>query len=130
MSAASSSSRAVTLRIDWRPQSPNRWTEHWAARQRRHASAHKAFRLASEKTVPPTLPCVVTVTRVSHGRLDFDNCAAALKPIFDACADFLGCDDRDDRITWRVEQERTSEKVRVGHRNAFACFVCVRIEMR
>jgi hypothetical protein len=131
---ATTAGAVLSFIVHWRPQSPNRWTEHWGARQRRHAAAHKAFQEASKGLVPPPLPVVATITRVSRGRADFDNCASSLKPIFDACSEFLGCDDRDPRIEWIVRQAHTSEKVRspyrYGPRTIFDCFVRVEIAPR
>lgn len=123
---------AVAIVVPWRPMSPNRWAEHWGARQRRHAAAHKAFRAASAGLVAPALPVVVTLTRVSRGKLDQDNLVASLKPVIDAVANFLHCDDRDSRIEWAYRQGHTKEKVRspfhYGPRELFACYV--RIEIR
>ena len=52
-------------------------------------------------------PITVTVTRCSAGALDeHDNLRTALKHVVDGVADFLGCDDDDERITWNYAQEK------------------------
>lgn len=56
---------------------------------------------------PPALPALVTITRVSPGRLDSDGAVASAKHVRDAVSAWLGCDDGDPRVTWRVAQERT-----------------------
>lgn len=56
---------------------------------------------------PPSLPCVVLMTRVgpSNG-LDDDNLHGALKGVRDQIAAWLGIDDRDKRVKWICEQRR------------------------
>lgn len=49
----------------------------------------------------------VTLTRLAPGELDDDNLPPSLKSIRDEIAACLGCDDRDPRITWRYQQQRT-----------------------
>lgn len=52
-------------------------------------------------------PWTVTVTRVAPGSgLDgHDNLATACKHVIDEVAAWMGVDDRDERVEWRVEQE-------------------------
>jgi len=54
----------------------------------------------------PALPVVVYLTRIAPRQLDDDNAARACKAARDQVAELLGVDDRDPRITWRVEQRR------------------------
>lgn len=57
-------------------------------------------------------PVTVTVTRCSAGELDsHDNLRTALKHVVDGVADFLGCDDRDSRVTWVYAQQREKRGV-------------------
>lgn len=59
----------------------------------------------------PALPIVVTVTRLApSGGLDpHDGLGAALKGVIDGIADALGLkNDRDARVTWRLEQDRAA----------------------
>lgn len=50
------------------------------------------------------LPAVVELTRISPGYLDDDNLRGAFKAHRDGVADWLGIDDRDDRVQWRYAQ--------------------------
>ena len=102
--------------------------------EKRHDEAHGAFALAVAGQTPPPLPVVVELVRVSVSKLDDDNAIAALKPLRDACAEWLGCrNDRDPRVTWRTAQAHDAEKelLPVGRRgqtrNAFRCYAVVRI---
>jgi hypothetical protein len=53
-------------------------------------------------------PVTVTITRCSAGELDsHDNLRTALKHVVDGVADFLGCHDNDERITYVYAQEKT-----------------------
>ncbi len=58
----------------------------------------------------PPLPADVTVTRLapSNGLDPHDGLGAALKGVIDGVADALGlANDRDERVTWVLEQERS-----------------------
>jgi hypothetical protein len=55
---------------------------------------------------PPELPVTVELTRHAARLLDDDNAVAAMKSVRDGVADWLGVDDRDDRITWVVKQRK------------------------
>lgn len=46
----------------------------------------------------------ITITRISPGYLDDDGAVGAAKPARDGVADWLGIDDRDARVEWRVLQ--------------------------
>lgn len=68
----------------------------------------------------PSLPCIVTLTRIAPRSLDEDNLAYAFKGIRDFIADELipglakGRADGDSRIQWRYKQEKGKiQKVRV-----------------
>jgi hypothetical protein len=78
---------------------------HWSERAKRM----KSHRTAARLMVPPhPLPCVVTITRLSAGTLDFDNLCSAGKGVRDGIADRLGVADNDPRIQWRYEQEKVA----------------------
>ena len=66
----------------------------------------------------PSLPLIVTVTRVAPGRgLDaHDNLPGACKHVVDAVAKWLGIDDRDPRVSWRYDQKADGRTVGVGIR--------------
>lgn len=71
-----------------------------------------------------SLPCHVTLTRVSPRKLDFDNLVYSFKTVKDVVADLIisnaydlplldskGRYDGDDRITWSYDQISESAKV-------------------
>ena len=92
------------LRLDVTPNA----RLHWAARAKRvkRQRAIIALILAPHRRALPALPVVVTITRCSPGTMDDDNATASAKAVRDAVAEHLGVDDRDPRVTWRVEQRR------------------------
>lgn len=93
------------------PPSPNQTRrEQWPARSRRFKSEKNHVRLAlfaAHGDFGPAikLPITVTFTRCSTRLLDQDNLFASMKAPIDAAAEWLGIDDRDARVTWRVEQK-------------------------
>ena len=63
---------------------------------------------------PPTLPVEVTLVRLAYNPVDaHDNLRICFKHVADSIAEFLGCDDRDKRITWLYGQETHRELVEV-----------------
>ena len=69
---------------------------------------------------PPSLPLIITITRVGPRELDGDNLQGACKHVRDGIADWLGVNDRDKRIQWKYAQARCGAKeygvtVRVEH---------------
>ncbi|HEY3499961.1 MAG TPA: hypothetical protein VGK73_34970 [Polyangiaceae bacterium] len=97
--------------------------EHWAAKSRRVRKEKQIVSLLIAKYEAPPLPVVVTMTRCAPRLLDDDNAVGALKNVRDAVAHWLGIDDRDPRVTWKVEQRKVSRKeqgtvIRVERRNA------------
>jgi hypothetical protein len=96
--------------------------EHWRARSARVKRERQTARLVLASS-EPTLPCIVTMIRMSSGVLDDDNLQGACKAIRDGVADWLGLDDRDPRVTWRYAQEKCRRgdfgvRVWVKERNA------------
>lgn len=88
---------------------------HWApVARRRKEQRQQAFYAARSVNVWPIWQMQgervsVTITRVAPSRgLDpMDGLGAALKGVIDGVADALGLkDDRDPRVTWRLEQRR------------------------
>ena len=63
---------------------------------------------------PPALPVVVTITRISPGRLDSDGAVASGKHVRDAVAAWLRLDDADERVTWVVTQAKGAAGVRIA----------------
>lgn len=88
--------------------------EHYMAKHQRaarHRALGRAVVEAEFRCVPPTLPCVVTITKLGAGRVDSDNLAGSAKALRDGIADVLRetsglRDDGDARVTWVVKQER------------------------
>jgi hypothetical protein len=58
----------------------------------------------------PRLPAEITIVRTGWNHLDeHDNLRTACKSVADACAEYMGVDDRDKRITWKYGQIVTRE---------------------
>jgi hypothetical protein len=55
---------------------------------------------------PPSLPCVVLLTRIGVRKLDGDNLQGGFKHVRDRIAQWIGIDDADPRIDWQYSQER------------------------
>lgn len=78
--------------------------EHHFARSRRVKAERRAAAMLTPAGI--SLPCVVTLTRLSAGELDSDNLMGAGKGIRDGIADKLGINDNDPLCQWRYAQER------------------------
>lgn len=84
--------------------------EHWAAKHRRAKKERSTVYLKLRaKGSPPALPATVVMWRAAPRLLDSDNAVSAMKSVRDGVADWLGIDDRDDRVTWRVEQRKSTD---------------------
>lgn len=84
--------------------------EHWRVRQKRAKAQRQAAMigvLTAWHRLALTLPAIVTMTRYGRRELDSDNLAGSFKHIRDGIADAFGVDDRDQRYTWVVRQERS-----------------------
>jgi len=86
---------------------------HWAEKARKVRDQRHATGWMLKQHKAPGLPAVVTLTRIGPRRLDGDNCQGALKGPRDAVADWLGVDDKDERIDWRYEQVTGRYAVRI-----------------
>ncbi len=77
-----------------------------------HRGAERASRqrdvvaLVLRRLAPIAPPCEVRVIRVAPRALDDDNLARACKAVRDAVARWLGVDDGDALVSWRVGQAR------------------------
>ena len=84
--------------------------EHWAAKHRRAKKERSITYLKlRQKSKPPRLPVTVVMWRQAPRLLDSDNAVAAMKSVRDGVADWLGIDDREPRVTWRVEQRKSTD---------------------
>lgn len=79
--------------------------EFWRARQRRVSTQRSVVGAVLRLHRPPPVPAVVTITRIAPRPLDSDNLAGSAKAVRDTVASWLGIDDRDERVTWRVVHE-------------------------
>lgn len=94
------------------PPSPNATRrEHWSKGHRRVKKERAAVaQLLGQHRRLPLFDSgfAVTLTRCSVGCLDSDNLVASMKAVRDEVAAWLGVDDGDARVEWRVEQRRTT----------------------
>jgi len=79
--------------------------EHFRGRARR-VKAERTAAYLSVKCAERPFPCVVTMTRISAGVLDSDNCVGAFKSLRDGIADAYGLADNDPGFTWNYAQEK------------------------
>jgi hypothetical protein len=105
---------SITVRVPQLvPPSPNATRrEHHMARHRRvkRERADVALILAPFAK-PPAGKIHVTLVRCSVGELDgHDNLAASMKGPIDEVAKWLGLDDADEAIVWKVEQKKVTRK--------------------
>lgn len=92
---------------------PNGSHGHW----RKTYARRKRERQQAKLLCPAhPLPCIVKLTRLSAGTLDFDNLVGALKATRDGCADKLGVKDNDPRVEWQYGQVK-------GKRGEFGVFI-------
>lgn len=101
------------------PNEVRRW--HWSKTRRVVAKCRRDVGLVLSQHDKPELPVMVTMTRCSVGVCDDDGAIGAMKSCRDAIAKWLGVDDSDPRVEWRVEQ-RKCKRADVG--------VVIRIEAR
>lgn len=90
--------------------------EHWRKRANRvRLERHSARMSLANAAFRQHLPAMVTLVRISSGKLDDDNLQGAFKAIRDGVADAYGVPDNDPRIAWKYAQERC-ERGRYGVR--------------
>lgn len=84
--------------------------DHWARKARR---AKQQRTMASwlvrgfwflDKSKKPTMPLVITLTRLGARTLDSDNLAGSFKAVRDGIADALGVNDGSKDLDWRYRQ--------------------------
>lgn len=94
------------------PSAPNQRL-HWAAKARQVRAQRDATAWVLGSRPRPSLPVVVTLTRVSPRRLDDDNLRGAFKAVRDQVATWLGVDDADPRVRWDYDQRKGPPAVEV-----------------
>lgn len=94
--------------------------EHHMARHRRVKKERQAVAWALAGKTKPSLPVVVTLTRLapSRGLDEGDNLEGSLKAVRDQIAEWLGVDDRDQRVKWEYAQRRAPWGVQIEVRTA------------
>jgi hypothetical protein len=92
--------------------------DHWSVKAARVKHQRNLVTLVLRGTVAKLMmacaPLEVTITRVAPRSLDSDNLVGSAKAVRDAVAAVLGVDDRDARVSWRVEQARGRYSVLVA----------------
>jgi hypothetical protein len=83
---------------------------HWQTKGRLIKEARAAVSLVLSQHRPPPLPLTVVMVRCAPRLCDDDNAVASCKQTRDAVADWLGIDDRDPRVAWKVEQSKVPRK--------------------
>jgi hypothetical protein len=78
--------------------------EHWRARIRRVSRERYLVSSALGKYKAPALPCTVELASIRWNLADVDNLVSGMKTPIDAVAEWLGVDDRDRRVFWRLSQ--------------------------
>ena len=98
--------------------------EHWTKKHKRHREQLLLVKFAAQTNPKPTLPCSVTITRISPRSLDDDNMAFSCKSLRDYIADALlpglqmGRADNDKRISWIYKQEKGKpQRVKIQFEN-------------
>lgn len=92
------------------PPSPNATRrEHWSKGHRRVKKERAAVALVLGPARIWASPLLaVTLVRCAPRRLDSDNLVASMKAVRDEVAAWLGIDDGDARVEWRVEQRKAT----------------------
>jgi hypothetical protein len=80
--------------------------EHWRVRHKRVQAQRQLVALYIGGKPRPTLPVVVTLTRIAPRALDGDNLQSAFKAVRDQVATWLRVDDADPRVRWEYAQRR------------------------
>ena len=78
----------------------------WHGGASRAAKQRRIVALVLRAQQPVAIPCNVRIVRVAPSRLDDDNLARAAKAVRDQLAEWLGVDDRDERVSWTVAQAK------------------------
>jgi hypothetical protein len=75
----------------------------------------RAHLLRAHVSPADLVPCIVTLTRVSAGKMDTDGLAASQKGVRDGIAHALGIDDGSVFVEWRYAQMKGPQKQHAVH---------------
>jgi len=83
--------------------------EHFRAKAKRAQAQRMGGRVLSTRCPKPLSDEIwlFILTRCAPKQLDSDNCAIAFKSVRDGIADRIGINDKDPRIIWHYEQEKS-----------------------
>ncbi len=104
----------ISMEIPIRTVSEMNCSEHWQVKHKRHKRQKYYVQLALRSALNGVSPpCIITLTRMSPQKCDFDNMVCSLKYVLDAICDLLnpglapGRADGDERITVSYAQEKS-----------------------
>lgn len=92
---------------------------HFIKSKRRNIIKSGIRRAWNDKGIKVSVPCEVTLTRIGHREMDFDNYVYYLKPARDCVADLIlpglkaGRADGDKRIVWHYKHEIGTYAIRI-----------------
>jgi hypothetical protein len=96
----------MTFLIPLRLPSAANLREHWRVRHKRVQAQRQLVAIYIGGKPRPTLPVVVTLTRIAPRALDGDNLQSAFKAMRDEVAKWLGVPDNHPSIRWEYGQRR------------------------
>lgn len=106
----------IEITIPYRIRSEANIFEHWTKKHKRKRIAKDFVIYHLNPYEKPTLPCVVTITRIAPRKLDYDNLVYACKYIIDSVCSWIlpgledGQADSDPRIQIKYKQEKSGIK--------------------
>lgn len=92
----------ITIPLKLQSLANMRW--HWRKMDKEKKHQKTVVKMFLHGCDLPSLPVVVTLTRIGKRRLDGDNLQIAGKYVRDQIAAAFGVDDGDERYTWVYEQ--------------------------
>lgn len=103
---------AIEVEVPIKLESRANARHHWRKRHAVTAFEREAvyWSLPHKRRGEIALPVVIVLTRIAPRRLDSDNLQAAFKAVRDQVAQFIGEDDRSDRLVWIYLQRRRNAR--------------------
>ncbi len=96
----------MTFLIPLRLPSAANLREHWRVRHKRVQAQRQIVAVYIGGKPRPTLPVVVTLTRIAPRPFDDDNLSSAFKAMRDEVAKWLGVTDNHPAVRWEYGQRR------------------------